>query len=80
MGPAVRVTPAEQAVINARGIALCRQALGRDREDVALDPDCPIRDAALRRARQEKRERKVRNPEMPSLIAQATAHMTREDA
>lgn len=70
----------EQIAINARGITLCRQALGRGREDVPLDPDCPIRNAALLRARRERRERKVRNPEMPGLVAQATAHLIREDA
>lgn len=73
--------PAEQRAINSRGRDLVNKAMGHDpdAEKVkVLDPDDPIRDAALRRAACEKRERdrqRAINPEMARLVSQATRHI-----
>lgn len=78
--------PAEQCAINARGRDLVNRALGHDPASEAqkvLDPDDPIRDAALRRAAREKRERdrqRAVNPEMARLVSQATRHIERQEA
>lgn len=79
--------PDEQAAINQRGAAMCREKAAKaieaaEQRRYGTDTD-PIREAALQRARREKRERLLapaRNPQMPGLVAQATAHLIREDA
>lgn len=76
--------PAEQHAINSRGRDAVNKALGHDpasEREKTLDPDDPIRDAALKRAAREKRERarqKAVNPEMARLVSQATRHIQRE--
>jgi hypothetical protein len=76
--------PAEQRAINARGRDLINRALRIDpnaEHDKTLDPDDPIRDAALKRAARDKRERardKAINPEMSRLVSQATRHIQGE--
>jgi hypothetical protein len=75
--------PSEQRNINSRGRDLINKTLGIDPDaevQKTLDPDDPIRDAALRRAQREKRERareKAVNPEMARLLSQATRHIQR---
>jgi hypothetical protein len=76
--------PSEQRAINNRGRDLINKTLGIDpnaEHEKTLDNDCPIRDAALKRAKREKRERdrqKAVNPEMSRLVSQATRHIHRE--
>lgn len=73
--------PAEQRAINSRGRDLINRALGIDpnaEHDKTLDNDDPVRDAALKRAAREKRERarnKAVNPDMSRLVSQATRHI-----
>lgn len=73
--------PAEQRAINARGRELINRAIGGGKdEDPCLDHDDPVRDAALRRARADKRDRerqKAVNPDMARLVSQATRHIER---
>lgn len=77
--------PSEQRAINSRGRDLINKALRIDPDaehEKTLDNDCPIRDAALKRAAREKRERardKAINPEMARLLSQATRHIQREN-
>jgi hypothetical protein len=77
--------PTEQRAINSRGRDLVNRAMGVDpnaQHEKTLDPDCPVRDAALKRAAREKRERardKAVNPDMSRLVSQATRHIQREN-
>lgn len=77
--------PAEQRAINSRGRDLINKALRIDpsaEHEKTLDNDDPIRDAALKRAAREKRERdrqKAINPDMSRLVSQATRHIQREN-
>lgn len=77
--------PSEQRAINSRGRDLINKALRIDpnaEHEKTLDNDCPIRDAALKRAARDKRERardKAINPEMSRLVSQATRHIQREN-
>lgn len=80
--PGPWVPDEDRAARNARGAELCRQAAAEaiaaaEQRRWGTDVD-PIREKALQRARQEKRERqgdKASNPQMPGLVRQATKHM-----